>query len=44
MYQAAENRYEKMEYKRCGRSGLSPPRPDLTCGPDLMETGAPENI
>lgn len=26
MYQAAENRYEKMEYKRCGRSGLLLPR------------------
>ena len=26
MYQAAENRYETMEYKRCGRSGLKLPR------------------
>ena len=26
MYQAAENRYENMEYKRCGRSGLKLPR------------------
>lgn len=26
MYQAADNRYEKMEYKRCGRSGVLLPR------------------
>ena len=26
MYQAAEDRYEKMEYKRCGRSGILLPR------------------
>ena len=26
MYQAAENRYETMEYKRCGSSGLKLPR------------------
>lgn len=26
MYQAAEDRYEKMEYKRCGRSGIMLPR------------------
>ncbi len=26
MYQAAENRYENMEYKRCGRSGILLPR------------------
>lgn len=29
MYQAAENRYEKMEYKRCGRSGVLLPRVSL---------------
>ena len=29
MYQAAEDRYEKMEYKRCGRSGLRLPRVSL---------------
>lgn len=26
MYQAAEDRYEKMEYKRCGKSGIKLPR------------------
>lgn len=26
MYQAAEDRYEKMDYKRCGRSGVKLPR------------------
>lgn len=26
MYQAAEDRYDLMEYKRCGRSGLKLPR------------------
>lgn len=29
MYQAAEDRYEKMEYKRCGRSGIMLPRVSL---------------
>lgn len=29
MYQAAENRYEKMEYKRCGRSGVLLPKVSL---------------
>lgn len=29
MYQAAEDRYEKMEYKRCGRSGILLPRVSL---------------
>lgn len=29
MYQAAENRYEKMKYKRCGRSGLLLPQVSL---------------
>ena len=29
MYQAAEDRYEKMEYKRCGRSGVRLPRVSL---------------
>ncbi len=29
MYQAAESRYEKMEYKRCGRSGVLLPRVSL---------------
>jgi L-glyceraldehyde 3-phosphate reductase len=29
MYQAAENRYEKMEYKRCGKSGVLLPRVSL---------------
>ena len=29
MYQAAENRYEKMEYKRSGRSGILLPRMSL---------------
>ncbi|MDR7815094.1 aldo/keto reductase [Lacrimispora sp.] len=29
MYQAAENRYEKMEYKRCGRSGVLLPMVSL---------------
>lgn len=29
MYQAAENRYKEMEYKRCGRSGLLLPRVSL---------------
>ena len=32
MYQAAENRYETMEYKRCGRSGLKLPRVALDYG------------
>lgn len=29
MYQAAEDRYEKMKYKRCGRSGILLPRISL---------------
>lgn len=29
MYQAAENRYEKMEYRRCGRSGVLLPMVSL---------------
>lgn len=29
MYQAAENRYETMEYKRCGKSGVLIPRVSL---------------
>lgn len=29
MYQAAEERYEKMEYKRCGRSGVLLPKVSL---------------
>uniref|UniRef100_UPI0006D14AA5 aldo/keto reductase n=1 Tax=Clostridium sp. NkU-1 TaxID=1095009 RepID=UPI0006D14AA5 len=29
MYQAAEDRYEKMEYKRCGRSGILLPKVSL---------------
>ena len=29
MYQAAENRYENMEYKRSGRSGILLPRMSL---------------
>ncbi|MBC5710866.1 aldo/keto reductase [Hungatella hominis] len=29
MYQAAEDRYEKMDYKRCGRSGVKLPRVSL---------------
>lgn len=29
MYQAAENRYERMEYKRCGKSGVLLPRISL---------------
>lgn len=29
MYQAAENRYDQMEYKRCGRSGIMLPRVSL---------------
>ncbi len=29
MYTAAENRYEQMEYKRCGRSGILLPRVSL---------------
>lgn len=29
MYQAAEDRYEKMQYKRCGRSGILLPRISL---------------
>lgn len=29
MYQAAEDRYKKMEYKRCGRSGILLPRVSL---------------
>ncbi len=29
MYQAAEDRYEKMEYKRCGRSGVLLPKVSL---------------
>ena len=29
MYQAAENRYDNMEYKRCGRSGVLLPRVSL---------------
>lgn len=29
MYQAAENRYEKMKYKRCGRSGVLLPQVSL---------------
>ncbi|MEG0370396.1 MAG: aldo/keto reductase, partial [Hungatella sp.] len=29
MYHAAESRYEKMEYQRCGRSGLKLPKISL---------------
>lgn len=29
MYQAAENRYDEMEYKRCGRSGILLPKVSL---------------
>ena len=29
MYTAADNRYEQMEYARCGRSGLKLPRVSL---------------
>ena len=29
MYQAAADRYEKMQYKRCGRSGILLPRISL---------------
>lgn len=29
MYQAAENRYQKIEYRRCGKSGIKLPEISL---------------
>ncbi len=35
MYQAANDRYEKMAYVRCGKSGLKLPAISLDCGTTL---------
>ncbi|MFI3214528.1 MAG: aldo/keto reductase [Eubacteriales bacterium] len=44
MYQASEKRYEKMEYFRCGNSGLKLPAVSLGLWHNFGSTGNMENI
>lgn len=44
MYQADKNRYEKMEYKRCGQSGLKLPRVSLGLWHNFGDTASLENM
>lgn len=44
MYQANENRYEKMQYNRCGNSGLKLPAVSLGLWHNFGDTGNYENM
>ena len=44
MYTAGENRYEKMEYNRCGNSGLKLPKVSLGLWHNFGDTGNYENM
>ena len=44
MYQAANDRYEKMAYVRCGKSGLKLPAISLGLWHNFGDTGVYENM
>ena len=44
MYQADKNPYDKMEYKRCGTSGLKLPRVSLGLWHNFGDTASLENM
>ena len=44
MYTASENRYEKMQYNRCGNSGLKLPAVSLGLWHNFGDTGNYENM
>ena len=44
MYRASENRYEKMAYTRCGKSGLKLPAVSLGLWHNFGDTGVYENM
>ena len=44
MYQAAEERYQKMDYVYCGKSGLKLPEVSLGFWHNFGDTGVYENM